>query len=177
MGIFPIPSRLCLSEFDYLDWTSPFRCTNANLFNNFLTGYFQLGGNQAWWSNYVYAQKDEDNKFNRVAMAEITVQTEFNNFDTDAWKGMEMVNAWQDWADDYNKKNEGVIGAAKVSAQLWCGNKGRSGASHGANKAARTKDDDAVNCERAASGRHRVRAQGSSMSGHRFSKCHHVFHF
>ena len=35
-----------------------------------------------WGVDFIYATKDEKNKFERIAMAEITVQTQLNAFDT-----------------------------------------------------------------------------------------------
>jgi hypothetical protein len=101
MGLFPVPQRICFSEFENLDKLNPFKCLTSNMFFDSLTKYLETGGNQQYWRNYVYAQKDENNKFSRIAMTEITVQTGFDIFSTDAWKGLEMVEAWEDWAEQY----------------------------------------------------------------------------
>jgi hypothetical protein len=114
LGMFPIPERICLSEFEDLDDANPFKCQSSNMFMDSLTHYLQLGGNQAWWSKYVYAQKDDNNKFSRIGLTEITIQTDFNVFDTDAWKGMDMVHAWEEWAEEYNARYANEIGAAKL---------------------------------------------------------------
>ena len=126
MGIFPVPEHVCFSEFNYLDAGNPFKCINSNLFTTSLTNYMAVGGNQNWWVDYVYATKDEDNKFERIAMSEVTVQTELDIFATDAWKGMDMVNAWDEWAKEYNQRveDEGTKDMAKVmvycaSAPKW----------------------------------------------------------
>ena len=126
MGLFPVPENICFSEFNYLDSENPFKCMNSNMFTTSLTDYMAVGGNSNWWVDYVYATKDEDNKFERIAMAEITVQTQLDVFATDAWKGMDMVKAWDDWADSSNSNLDagGSSGMSKVmvycsSAPKW----------------------------------------------------------
>ncbi|GMH91461.1 hypothetical protein TrVE_jg11541 [Triparma verrucosa] len=102
MGAFPVPEHICFSEFDYLEDTNPFKCITSTMFSDSLVKYVEIGGNQNWWNEYVYATKDETNKFERIAMTEITVQTTLDVFSTDAWKGMDMVDSWDAWASAYN---------------------------------------------------------------------------
>lgn len=114
MGLFPVPSKICFTEFDDLDEYNPFKCLTNDMFFSSIVKYLYLGGNEAHWKDYVFAARDQNGKFSHVAMTEITVQTDFNVFETDAWKGMAMVNAWEEWADAYNAKVEGIVGMSKV---------------------------------------------------------------
>jgi len=115
MGLFPVPSNICFSDFNYLEEDNPFRCTETSMFKGFLSTYTSLGGNKKMWANYLFATKDENNKFLKIAMTEISAQTTLNIFDKDAWAGMSFVEAWDDWAAEYNERTES---SAKVMVQI-----------------------------------------------------------
>ncbi|GMH67833.1 hypothetical protein TL16_g04782 [Triparma laevis f. inornata] len=120
MGVFPVPEHICFSEFNYLEDNNPFKCITSPMFSESLVQYVEIGGNQNWWNEYVYATKDETNKFERIAMTEITVQTTLDVFSTDAWAGMDMVNEWDKWADAYNEAGKDDPNFAKV--MVYVGN-------------------------------------------------------
>ena len=77
-----------------------------------------MGGNSKNWKNYVYATKDENNKFLKVAMTEITVQTTLSVFDKDAWAGIDMVKHWDAWAENYNAENAKKHNSVKVMVHI-----------------------------------------------------------
>jgi len=118
MGVFPVPSHICFSEFNYLDQENPFRCTETSMFKDSLSTYTGLGGNGKIWKNYLFATKDENNKFLKIAMTEISVQSTLDIFNKDAWKGMDFVEAWQEWADEYNERMSKTNNVAKVMIQI-----------------------------------------------------------
>ena len=118
MGIYPVPNTMCLSEFNYLDVNNPFRCQETNQFLTNLQRYIGMGGNSKNWKNYVYATKDENNKFLKVAMTEITVQTTLSVFDKDAWAGIDMVKHWDAWAENYNAENAKKHNSVKVMVHI-----------------------------------------------------------
>lgn len=117
LGIFPVPQFACLGELSYLAHGTRFQCIDGSYLQDDLASYV-LGDQDAldWWQDYAYASTDYFGEYERIVMTYIKVQTTLSEYENDFEKGLDLVKAWDDWKDEYNKR---VGAAGGTKAQIY----------------------------------------------------------
>ena len=99
MGVFPIPEKVCLGDRKYLSGDTRFKCqSSTDNFHGDLTKFINDWG----WSDYVYATANADGSLNRIVSTVVSVSLSRSSLTTSYDKGLEIVDAWENWADKYN---------------------------------------------------------------------------